>query len=132
MGALIVFSRSAELKFYAESGDIIDAVPSKRLLIAIFNKESPLHDGAVIIYKEKIMAARCILPVTEQQDLPPQLGLRHRAALGMTEVSDTLTLVVSEETGQMSIASNGTIENNLSPQEVRTAINEYLYGHADH
>ncbi|MCG8340670.1 MAG: diadenylate cyclase CdaA [Cytophagales bacterium] len=127
-GALIVFSEGTKLKFYAESGDLIDTIISKRLLMAIFNKQSPLHDGAVIIYGGRIVAARCILPVTERQNLPPHFGLRHRAAIGMTEVTDTLVLVVSEETGQMSIARNGTVKSNLSVQEIRTAINDYLCG----
>lgn len=127
MGALIVFSRSSELRFYAESGDNIDAVISKRILLSIFNKYSPLHDGAVIIHDGRIAAARCILPVTEQENLPAQFGLRHRAAIGMTEVTDTLVLVVSEETGQMSVARNGKIFHNLSTQELRKKINDYLY-----
>ena len=127
-GALIVFSNEDDLRFYKESGDLIDAVISKRILIAIFSKQSPLHDGGVIIYKGKIVAARSILPVTERQDLSPQLGLRHRAAIGMTEVTDTLVLVVSEETGQISVARNGILEGNLSIQETRAVINDYLQG----
>ncbi|MGK7394949.1 MAG: diadenylate cyclase CdaA [Candidatus Cyclobacteriaceae bacterium M3_2C_046] len=126
-GALIVFSKSSELKFYAESGDSIDAVTSKRLLLAIFNKNSPLHDGAVIIYNGRIKAARCILPVSERDNLPAQFGLRHRAAIGMSEATDTLILVVSEETGEMSVVRNGLISHNLSTQEIRKKINEYLY-----
>ncbi len=125
-GALIVFSRDSALKFYAESGDEIDAVLSKRLLVSIFNKSSPLHDGAVIVYKGKIKAARCVLPVSESENLPAQFGLRHRAALGMSEVTDTAVLVVSEETGQFSLARNGNLEHNLSTQELRKGINEYL------
>ncbi|MCA6078060.1 diadenylate cyclase CdaA [Fulvivirga sedimenti] len=125
-GALIVFSRDSALKFYSESGDIIDAVLSKRLLVSIFNKNSPLHDGAVIVYKGKIKAARCVLPVSESDSLPAQFGLRHRAALGMSEVTDTTVLVVSEESGQFSLARNGRLEHNLSPQELRKGINEYL------
>ena len=84
--------------------------------------------GGVIIYNNKIVAARSILPVTERQDLPPQFGLRHRAAIGMTEVTNTLVLVVSEETGQISVARNGTLESNLSIQETRAAVNDYLQG----
>jgi diadenylate cyclase len=126
-GALIVFSKSSELKFYQESGDIMDAEISKRLLLAIFNKYSPLHDGAVIIYENRIKAARCILPVTERENLPAQLGLRHRAAIGMTESTDTLVLIVSEETGQLSTARNGIIYSNLSPQEARQRIHSYLF-----
>lgn len=125
-GALIVLSKDSELKFYAESGDIIDAFLSKRLLLSIFNKHSPLHDGAVIIHKGKIKAARCILPVSESDSLPAQFGLRHRAALGMSELTDTMILVVSEETGQFSLARNGKLMHNLSPQELRKKINDYL------
>lgn len=126
-GALIVISRNSELKFYAESGDLIDAIISKRLLISIFNKYSPLHDGAVIIYNGKVKAARCILPLTER-DVPAQFGLRHRAAIGMSEATDTLILIVSEETGQTSLAKNGKILHNLSFQEVRELLNDYLTG----
>ncbi len=86
-GALIVFSRDTELKFYVETGDPIDAQVNKRLLLSIFNKNSPLHDGAVIIYKGRIKAARCVLPVSENDHLPPQFGLRHRSALGMSETA---------------------------------------------
>lgn len=126
-GALLVISSNSELKFYAESGDILDAVVSKRLLVSIFNKYSPLHDGAVIIYNGRVKAARCILPVTER-DIPAQFGLRHRAAIGMSETTDALILIVSEETGQVSLAKNGKILHNLSFQEVREFINEYLSG----
>ena len=125
-GALIVFSKGSPLKFYVESGDAIDAEISKRLLLAIFNKNSPLHDGAVIIYGGRISAARCILPISDNDNLPAQFGLRHRAAIGMTEITDSLVLVVSEETGQMSIVRNGNIFHNLSTQELRKKINEYF------
>ena len=126
-GALIVFSKNSPLKFYSESGDEIDAIVSKRLLLAIFNKYSPLHDGAVIIYENRIKAARCILPVTERDNLSAEFGLRHRAAIGMTEITDTLVVVVSEETGQMSAVRNGEIYHNLSAKELRKKINDYLY-----
>lgn len=126
-GALIVLSKSSELKFYVESGDLIDAVISKRLLTSIFNKYSPLHDGAVIIHNKRISAARCILPVTERENLPAQFGLRHRAAIGMSEVTDTLIVVVSEETGKISAVRNGFIYHNLSSLELRNKINAYLY-----
>jgi uncharacterized protein (TIGR00159 family) len=124
-GALMVISSTVELKFYAESGDILDAELSKRLLISIFNKYSPLHDGAVIIHKGRIKAARCILPVTERE-VPAQFGLRHRAAIGMSEATDALILVVSEETGQISMMKNGKVLHNLSFQEIREIINDYL------
>ena len=126
-GALIVFSRNSPLKFYAESGDLIDAIVSKRIILSIFNKYSPLHDGAVIIHANRIKAARCILPVTEREELPAEFGLRHRAAIGMSESTDTLVLIVSEETGQMSVVRNGKIFHNLSVKEIRAKINDYLY-----
>ncbi len=126
-GAIIVFSSSGRgLKFYEDSGEPIGALVSKRLLLAIFNKQSPLHDGGVIIYHNRIVTARSILPITERRGLPAHFGLRHRAAIGITEITDTLALVVSEETGQVSVARNGSLEHNLSIQEMRTVINDYL------
>lgn len=125
-GALIVISRNSELKFFAESGDRMDSLISKRLLLAIFNKYSPLHDGAVIIHNDKIIAARCILPVTDRDDLPAQYGLRHRAAMGMSESTDVLVIVVSEETGQISAVRSGEISGNLTAKELRNIITEYL------
>jgi len=126
-GALIVFARSSDMKFYAESGDRLDAVLCKRLLLAIFNKYSPLHDGAVIISPNgRIVAARCILPVSENNEIPASMGLRHRSAIGLTEVSDAIVMVVSEETGQISIARNGQINQGLSYQELRTKLTKYL------
>ncbi|MEQ8686672.1 MAG: diadenylate cyclase CdaA [Imperialibacter sp.] len=130
-GALMVVSKNSELKFYAESGDRMDAILSKRLLLSIFNKYSPLHDGAVIVYEGKIVAARCILPVTERDNLPAQFGLRHRAAIGMSEQTDTLILVVSEETGQLSVVRNGRVFYNLAPQDIRKKINDYLSENED-
>ncbi len=125
-GGLIVLTHSEDLKFYIESGDLLNACISKRLLLAIFNKESPLHDGAVIIYEDKIVAARCILPITERQNLPAQLGLRHRAAIGMSDVTETLVIVISEETGQIAVARKGVLDTNLSIQELRMEINAYF------
>ncbi|GAA4306555.1 diadenylate cyclase CdaA [Nibribacter koreensis] len=126
-GALIVFARSSELRYYAESGDAIDAMVSKRLLLSIFNKTSPLHDGAVIIQGNRIKAARCILPVTESNDVPASMGLRHRAAIGLTEVTDSVVLVVSEETGQIAIVRNGEVYRNLSAADLRSKLNQYLF-----
>ena len=127
-GAHIVLSKREPLHSFQESGELIGAVVSKRLLLAIFNKESPLHDGGVIIYDNKIVAARCILPVAEHQDVPAHLGLRHRAAIGMTESTDVLVLIVSEETGQISVARRGAIQSNLSTQETRAVLHDYLQG----
>ncbi|MEQ9405451.1 MAG: diadenylate cyclase CdaA [Cyclobacteriaceae bacterium] len=126
-GALIVISVDSPLKFYAESGDALDSLLSKRLLLAIFNKYSPLHDGAVIVYKDRIVAARCILPVTERDDIPAQYGLRHRAGLGMSESTETFIIAVSEETGQIATMQNGVVSHNISSQELRKQINKYLH-----
>ncbi|UWW96590.1 MAG: diadenylate cyclase CdaA [Candidatus Cardinium sp.] len=125
-GALIVFTKDVDLRYYEESGDLLNAVVSARLLIAIFNKYSPLHDGAVIIHSNKIVAARCILPVTENPNIAARFGLRHKAAVGLTEITDALVLIVSEESGQISIARKGTLESNLSAQEIRSALKDYL------
>lgn len=126
-GALIVFARSSELKLYAESGDMIDAIVSKRLLISIFNKNSPLHDGAVIIAENRLKAARCILPVTESHNVPASMGLRHRAAIGLTEVTDSVVMVVSEETGQISLVRNGQVYRNLAVSDLRSRLNHFLF-----
>ncbi|NJL14482.1 MAG: TIGR00159 family protein [Microscillaceae bacterium] len=126
-GALIVFTKSSELKFYADSGDAIDALASKRLIISIFNKYSPMHDGAMIIGREgRIKAARCILPVSENDEIPASLGLRHRAAIGVTEVTDAVVVVVSEETGHISIVKNGEIFRNLSPPKLKEKLSFFL------
>lgn len=127
-GALIVIAKGSELRLYAETGDEIEAKISKRLLLSIFNKTSPLHDGAVLIVDARIKAARCILPVTEDSDLPAFLGLRHRAAIGITELTDCVVVVVSEETGEISIARDGKLYYNLSPLEMRAKLNLYLFG----
>jgi diadenylate cyclase len=126
-GALIVFAKSSELQFYADSGDFLDAAISKRLLLSIFNKTSPLHDGAVIVASNRIKAARCILPVTESEDVPASLGLRHRAAIGLSEVTDSVILVVSEETGQISIVNEGAVYRNLSSSDLRSKLNQFLF-----
>lgn len=126
-GALIVFSRDVELKFYVETGDSLDAEVSKRLLLSIFNKHTPLHDGAVIIYKGRIKAARCVLPVTENDHLPAHFGLRHRSAIGMSEVSDTLVMAISEETGRLILARNGKFVRGLKLRQVEQKIVEYFH-----
>ena len=126
-GALIVFSRDVELRFYIETGDQLDAHVSKRLLLSIFNKNSPLHDGAVVIYKGKIKAARCVLPVSENDHLPAHFGLRHRSAIGMSENTDTLVMVVSEETGRLILARNGKYLRGLKLKQVEQKILDYLH-----
>lgn len=127
-GALIVFSRDTELKFYAETGEALDAEVTKGLLLSIFNKYSPLHDGAVIIHKGRIKAARCVLPVSENDHLPAHFGMRHRAAVGMSESTDTLVMAVSEETGRLILARNGKFLKTLKMKQVEQKILEYLHG----
>ena len=126
-GALVVFSRDTELKFYAQTGDALDAEVNKRLLLSIFNKHSPLHDGAIIIHKGRIKAARCVLPVSENDHIPPNYGLRHRAAIGMSENTDTLVMAISEETGRLLLARNGKYLRSLKLKQVEQKILEYLH-----
>ena len=121
-GALIIVARTTDMKFYESTGDLMDADVSKRLLESIFFKNSPMHDGAVIIENNKIKAARCVLPVTENTDLPGHYGMRHRAALGITEQSDAIAIIVSEETGQISMAIDGKIFSNITADELERMI----------
>lgn len=123
-GALIVIKRKSNLDMYAETGDILNAETSSRLIVSIFNKNSPLHDGAVIIENHRVKAARVILPVTEKRDLPPEYGLRHRAGLGISEVTDSLVIIVSEETGQISLADKGILQKNIPPKILRQKLEE--------
>jgi diadenylate cyclase len=126
IGSLTALARSSGLRNYAESGTPINADVERDLLTSIFFPNSPLHDGAVIIEDQKITAARCILPVSEARRLDPHLGLRHRAAVGLTERTDAFVVVTSEETGRISVAENGVIHTGLSPQELRSRLNEAL------
>jgi uncharacterized protein (TIGR00159 family) len=118
VGALIVLARESELIDFIETGEIIDANISTELLKNIFFKNAPLHDGAVIIRLNRIKAARCILPVSQNLEISPILGLRHRAAVGITEQTDAYVIVVSEETGRISTASNGKLKEAISPDEL--------------
>ena len=117
-GALIVISRENELKEYVRTGEFIDAEIRTDLISSIFFKNSPLHDGACIVASNRIQAVRCILPVSSSQEISPALGLRHRAAIGMSEVTDAFTIVVSEETGRISITESGKLMENVSPDEL--------------
>ncbi len=123
-GALIVLTRRSDLFTYAKTGDIINADVSGRLLESIFFKNSPLHDGAVIIHKNRIWAARCVLPTTERLDIPAHFGMRHRAALGLTEKTDGVVITVSEETGGISLTRNGRIESHIGPNRLRTLLEQ--------
>ncbi len=125
-GALIVFSKATDLQPFMDTGDEIDATISKRLLLTIFNKYSPLHDGAVIVSNGRIKSARCILPVTENENLPAQMGLRHRAAIGMTGATDSAVLIVSEETGKISLSFGGEAFQDLGITAIRAKLSSYL------
>jgi diadenylate cyclase len=118
-GALIVIGRSSRLDFYSEGGEVLKAVISADLLGTIFFKNSPLHDGAVLIQDGIILAARCPLPITEQHTLPTYFGMRHRAAVGISEQTDAVVIVISEETGLISVAGDGAIKENITPNELR-------------
>ncbi len=112
-GALIVIQKEVGLEEFLEEAVTLDAAFNKKLLLSIFNKYSPLHDGAVVIDNERIKAAGCVLPLSFDPDLDPNLGTRHRAALGLSERSDAIILVVSEETGSISLVHEATIYRNL-------------------
>ncbi len=123
-GALIVFAKYYEEQFYQNSGEIIESKISKRLLESIFQKHSPLHDGAVIIAENRIKCASSILPLTENDKLPPQFGLRHRAGIGISEMSDAVAVIVSEETGEISYAKQGRVKMNVSFAELEKLLNK--------
>lgn len=121
-GALVVIARKSELTVYAETGDSLNAETSSRLIESIFNKESPLHDGALIINGDRIVAARCVLPISENLNLPPNYGMRHRAALGLSENTDALTIIVSEQTGKVSIAESGKLLTDVGAKELMSKL----------
>lgn len=124
-GALIVISQQSDLKLITEGGIAIDAKVSTPLLKNIFFKNAPLHDGAVVIEGDRVVAAKCILPVT-QSDVPKDYGTRHRAALGLSEISDAIVVVVSEETGGISIAQSGKLNRNIEPRLLQQTLQRYL------
>lgn len=126
-GALIVLERGIPLKEYLQSGIAIDSVISKQMLINIFEKNTPLHDGAVIIRKNKIASATCYLPLSMNYGIDKSLGTRHRAALGITESSDCVVIVVSEETGNISLCVDGKIHHNLTPSQLNDLLQENMY-----
>lgn len=121
-GALIIIDSHSELKYYASSGEKINATVSAAMLESIFFKNSPLHDGGVILENNTIIAARCILPVSENQEFPSHFGLRHRAAAGITETSRSIAIIVSEETGKISLAKEGRITYNIAIEELTEAL----------
>ena len=125
-GMLVVFPRKINIKNIAETGTRINAEISSSLIVAIFEFDGPLHDGAMVIQHGKIVAAGCFLPLSEQQDIRKSFGTRHRASLGMTEQSDAVVLVVSEETGAISLAYDAKLYYDLSPIEVTRKLRELL------
>ena len=122
IGALIVIERISSLDDIVETGDIIDANINQRLIENIFFKNSPLHDGAMVISKKRIRAAGCILPVSHSIDIPKELGLRHRAAMGISQDSDAIAIVVSEETGRISVAIKGQFHLRLSAEQLESIL----------
>ena len=128
IGALMAFQRSTGLRSYVETGELLEAEVSRDLLLTIFYGQNPLHDGAVIINNRRVEAARCILPVSTSMKLSPQLGLRHRAAVGLTEQTDAFVVVVSEETGDISVSRDGALISNITPEELRTYLTSALTG----
>ena len=124
-GALIVFKRHNAVEELIDTGERIDALASSALIESLFFKNSPLHDGAVIAHGDRLLAARCILPVTSRLDIDPNLGLRHRSAIGVTEQLDVLSVIVSEETGAISYALGGIIHHDISPVQLRQALEKY-------
>ena len=126
VGALIVIERSAPLDDIVETGDVIDANINQRLIENIFFKNSPLHDGAMIISKKRIRAAGCILPVSHNVDIPKELGLRHRAAMGISQESDAIAIIVSEETGRISVAIKGEYMLRLSAEQLESILTQEM------
>jgi len=125
-GALIILDLNSELKYYIKSGKQLNAIVSAALIESIFFKNSPLHDGGAIISNNNIIAARCILPVSENADFPGHFGLRHRAAAGITEASRSIAIIISEETGKISISKAGKIDYNILPEELKNKIKEEI------
>ncbi len=128
VGALIVLERETQLDDQIEAGTPIDAAVSKELLTSIFLPYSPLHDGAVVIQRGRMAYAGCILPLTARMDLPEGLGTRHRAAVGITEETDAVVVVVSEETASISVVMGGDITRNLDPPQLREILRDVLTG----
>ncbi len=130
-GALIVIEQDIPLQDYQRTGIDVDAVITSQLLINIFEHNTPLHDGAVLIRKNRVASATCYLPLTENNALSKELGTRHRAGVGISEVTDSLTVIVSEETGAISAAYNGSLSRNLSADELKSMMSDVLIRKTD-
>lgn len=126
VGALIVFARAMPLDEYIKGGTTVDARVSEQLLRNLFFKNSPLHDGAVIIRQGRVAAAGCLLPNTQNEHLPSELGTRHRAGIGMSEATDAVVVIISEETGTISVANGGMLKRHLAPQTLEKLLRSEL------
>jgi len=126
-GALIVLTPnpSYAVQNIIDSGDVLNAKVASRLLISIFNPKSPMHDGAVIIHEDTLIAARCVLPTSDNPDIPANMGLRHRSAIGVTEITDTLAIVVSEERGAISVMHAGRYRRGIGEEELRKILADF-------
>jgi uncharacterized protein (TIGR00159 family) len=125
-GALIVIARENNLEDFVHTGEIINAQTSRELIETIFFKNTPLHDGALIINHQTMVAARCILPVSKREDIPSSMGLRHRSAIGITELTDCIAVIVSEQTGKISYCSEGKIKQGVADKELKSFL-ENIY-----
>jgi uncharacterized protein (TIGR00159 family) len=126
VGALIIIERRMSLQDIENTGETIDANINAQLIKNIFFKNSPLHDGAMIISNNRIVSAACILPVSHNRDIPKELGLRHRAALGITQQSDAISIIVSEETGHITLAQNGEFKRDITTEELERYLNTIM------
>jgi diadenylate cyclase len=126
LGAILVFSQTSRMQMIASSGVLMDSIISSKLIESVFEKTSPLHDGAIIINDFKIVAAGCVLPVSDNSEQASRLGLRHRAAIGITEVSDAIAIVVSEEKGTLSYARNGRLINDITINDIKILLSKYF------
>ena len=125
-GALIALERDISIRQFASTGVDLDAAFSKELILTIFHPKTVLHDGGVIVQNERVAAAACIFPLTAREDLDRSLGLRHRAGIGITEESDAIAILVSEETGHVSLCHRGILERNLNVERFRRRLNQLL------
>lgn len=126
-GALMVLTPnlSYAVQNIIDSGDVLNAKIASRLLISIFNPKSPMHDGAVIIHEDTLIAARCVLPTSDNPDIPANMGLRHRSGIGVTEITDTLTIVVSEERGAISVMQSGRYRRGIGEEELKKILTDF-------
>lgn len=126
LGALVAIERGTDIQSHIESGVALDSRLSPELIVTIFHPKTPLHDGGLIVRNDRVVSAGCIFPISQRQDLDRNLGLRHRAAIGLTEESDAIVLVVSEETGNVSLCHGGKLEREFTPADLRKRLSELL------